>query len=177
MAIGNRLRGKRPPEVVLQVDHLVPVSGGGSDESSNLITSCFECNSGKSDRLLDDRIVIDVQVRNLELENEKLEQLRALNEQNIELRQHSDRIFTLISDIWIGYENPEYLHVREVSGTLRNVIYRYINLLPFDQLVEASELTNQRLMGKSRYDRMRYFSAICRNKVKGIVPPRYGDLT
>jgi hypothetical protein len=44
--------GKRPPEVELQVDHVVPRSKGGSNELSNLRTACSFCNYGKSDRLL-----------------------------------------------------------------------------------------------------------------------------
>jgi hypothetical protein len=33
--------------VVLHVDHQVPVASGGSNEESNLVTSCWECNIGK----------------------------------------------------------------------------------------------------------------------------------
>jgi len=40
--------GKRSPEVVLEVDHIVPVSEGGGDTVVNLLTSCWACNSGKS---------------------------------------------------------------------------------------------------------------------------------
>lgn len=36
----------------LQVDHVHPKSKGGLDELDNLVTSCFECNIGKSDRIL-----------------------------------------------------------------------------------------------------------------------------
>lgn len=39
--------GKTPPDVMLNVDHIVPVSKGGTDDPENLRTSCFECNSGK----------------------------------------------------------------------------------------------------------------------------------
>ena len=40
--------GEKPPEVTLEVDHLIPVSKGGTDDQKNLITSCIECNRGKS---------------------------------------------------------------------------------------------------------------------------------
>lgn len=33
----------------LEIDHIVPYSKGGSNDKDNLITSCFECNRGKSD--------------------------------------------------------------------------------------------------------------------------------
>ena len=42
--------GKSAPEVVLNVDHIEPVSKGGSNDISNLITSCFECNNGKGNK-------------------------------------------------------------------------------------------------------------------------------
>lgn len=46
--------GKRPPEVVLEVDHIHPVSKGGDDELINLITSCFDCNRGKRAKVISD---------------------------------------------------------------------------------------------------------------------------
>jgi 5-methylcytosine-specific restriction endonuclease McrA len=33
--------------VVLEVDHVVPRAEGGSDDTMNLVTSCFDCNRGK----------------------------------------------------------------------------------------------------------------------------------
>lgn len=37
-------------EARLDVDHVKPVSQGGSDAIENLATACFDCNLGKSDR-------------------------------------------------------------------------------------------------------------------------------
>jgi hypothetical protein len=36
--------------IKLHVDHIVPVSCGGSDEESNLCSSCDDCNLGKGNR-------------------------------------------------------------------------------------------------------------------------------
>ncbi len=44
--------GRKPPEVVLEIDHIVPVSKGGKTEKLNLTTSCRDCNIGKSDTIL-----------------------------------------------------------------------------------------------------------------------------
>lgn len=44
--------GRKAPFVVLEIDHKIPKSKGGNWELKNLITSCFECNRGKSDTLL-----------------------------------------------------------------------------------------------------------------------------
>jgi hypothetical protein len=39
--------GRTGQNIELQIDHLIPVSGGGSNELENLVTSCQECNQGK----------------------------------------------------------------------------------------------------------------------------------
>ena len=43
--------GARAPDVELEVDHIVPVSRGGSDEPSNLKTLCKGCNIGKGNKV------------------------------------------------------------------------------------------------------------------------------
>lgn len=40
--------GAKAPNVELHVDHIVPVSKGGTNDLSNLVTACAECNLGKS---------------------------------------------------------------------------------------------------------------------------------
>lgn len=37
---------------VLEVDHTIPISKGGSNDLSNLRTLCSDCNRGKSDRIV-----------------------------------------------------------------------------------------------------------------------------
>lgn len=39
--------GRRPPEVALEVDHVLARSRGGTDDATNLVTACRECNNGK----------------------------------------------------------------------------------------------------------------------------------
>ncbi|KKN44964.1 hypothetical protein LCGC14_0687850 [marine sediment metagenome] len=43
--------GARAPDVELEVDHIVPVSKGGTDELSNLRTLCKDCNIGKGNKV------------------------------------------------------------------------------------------------------------------------------
>lgn len=47
-----RYCGRKAPLVRLQVDHVIPWSAGGSDDLSNLVTACVECNIGKSAKLI-----------------------------------------------------------------------------------------------------------------------------
>jgi len=46
--------GRRPPDVILELDHIHPVSKGGDNDEMNLVTSCFDCNRGKRDKVLQD---------------------------------------------------------------------------------------------------------------------------
>lgn len=74
MAVSKRLRyeilrrdnhtcrycGASAPDVPLRVDHVTPVALGGTDEPSNLVTSCEPCNSGKSSSSPDAKHVAEV---------------------------------------------------------------------------------------------------------------------
>jgi 5-methylcytosine-specific restriction endonuclease McrA len=42
--------GAKPPEAVLQIDHVYPVALGGDDRIDNLLTACRDCNIGKGAR-------------------------------------------------------------------------------------------------------------------------------
>lgn len=48
--------GRKPPDVMLELDHVKPVAEGGGNGVANLLTACFECNSGKGRVPLEDRI-------------------------------------------------------------------------------------------------------------------------
>lgn len=41
--------GGRPGNDLLEIDHLLPHSAGGSDDEENLATTCARCNRGKGD--------------------------------------------------------------------------------------------------------------------------------
>lgn len=47
-----RYCGKKAPDVVLEVDHIIPVSKGGTNAKTNLITSCRKCNQGKGYKII-----------------------------------------------------------------------------------------------------------------------------
>ncbi|ASN72008.1 putative HNH endonuclease [uncultured Caudovirales phage] len=79
MAVSKRLRyeilrrdnhacrycGGTAPDVKLTVDHVVPTTLGGSDQPSNLVAACADCNSGKSATPPDAAIVADVDAKAL----------------------------------------------------------------------------------------------------------------
>ena len=91
--------GAKPPDVVLHVDHIVPVADGGGNEMDNLVTACQECNLGKGARLLDDDAVAHaVRARKEEYEERK-EQLLEMYEWNLELIRLADEEIDALNDV------------------------------------------------------------------------------
>ncbi len=72
--------GKSSPDVILEVDHINPVAEGGTNDLTNLITSCRDCNRGKGARKLDDDSAVNKQRRQLELLQERREQIEMMQE-------------------------------------------------------------------------------------------------
>ncbi|MBQ8327578.1 MAG: HNH endonuclease [Lachnospiraceae bacterium] len=40
------------PNLLLEIDHIIPVSKGGKTEENNLQTLCWKCNRSKSDKII-----------------------------------------------------------------------------------------------------------------------------
>lgn len=70
--------GGQAPDVVLHVDHINPVAGGGENDIFNLITSCEACNLGKGARPLSDQSAIAKQKAQLDALSERRDQLEML---------------------------------------------------------------------------------------------------
>lgn len=95
--------GQMAPEVILEVDHIIPVAEGGDDEIFNLITSCRDCNRGKGRVQLDDNTTINKQKQMLKDSNEIREQVEMMVKWREELRKvdemQVEEICNLISNI------------------------------------------------------------------------------
>ena len=55
-----RYCGQSAPDVKLTVDHVVPTSLGGTDDPTNLVACCSDCNAGKTSTSPDEHIVAQV---------------------------------------------------------------------------------------------------------------------
>lgn len=148
--------------VVLQVDHVVPVAEGGTDDMMNLVTSCWECNSGKRDVPLDEIITgEDPHDRAIML----LERERQLREYNDILARSYHRRRTqaeLLESYWReDLEGPPLreAHFTWMVNVLENVPYVYIQ--------QAMDIAAAN--GKMRD--LRYVMAVMRNwKAEGKWP-------
>lgn len=90
--------GKGAPDVVLNVDHINPVSKGGDNDILNLVTSCESCNWGKSDRLISDNTTIEMQRKMLEELDERRKQLQMMLDWREELKGFNNEVNQSIAE-------------------------------------------------------------------------------
>lgn len=92
--------GHKAPDVVLEVDHITPVAGGGDNDILNLVTSCRSCNSGKSDRMLSDSAAIEKRRSQLEDLEERRKQLEMLHSWHMSLIDLDDQAIDMAQSLW-----------------------------------------------------------------------------
>ena len=157
--------GKTPPNIILEVDHINPISKGGSDDINNLLTSCFECNRGKNNIPLD-RIPQTLQ-NNLEVLKEKELQLK---EYNKVLEKIEKRIQREMIEIRIIYANffPKW---RLSENFLNTSLKRFFQYLSKREIKDAMSYACSKIQDKDKS--INYFCGICWNKIKAKIDPNY----
>lgn len=104
--------GRRPPNAVLEIDHIVPLAEGGTNDDTNLITSCEDCNAGKGKKVLvGPGPKPDVEVDYLAAQQElaELERYNRLKAQRDRVREE---VIANLQETWVtsleglGVENP-----------------------------------------------------------------------
>lgn len=98
--------GRKSPEVVLEVDHIVPRAGGGTDDIINLRTSCWECNSGKSDKPLNEIVTGEDPHDRAVLLLERERQLKEYNEVLAAVRCRIDADLEELETYWESEARP-----------------------------------------------------------------------
>lgn len=93
--------GRKAPDVLLEVDHIQPVSKGGTNDLLNLITACADCNEGKSDRVLSDSTVLDRQRRQLKELQDRREQIELMFRWQKGLLELDDQVARELTDFWL----------------------------------------------------------------------------
>lgn len=92
--------GQKSPDVLLEIDHIEPVSKGGTNDILNLLTSCKACNSGKSDRRLSDASVVEKQRRQLEELQDRKEQIEMMFQWQKGLLDLDDSVTDQLASYW-----------------------------------------------------------------------------
>ena len=162
--------GRKTPEVILELEHVIPLSKGGTDEFDNLTTSCFECNRGKGKSLLDtvlkDRDIHEETI----LLAEREFQLAEYNHLKKKIRERENKEITELIEYFgskihgepYSYakdEFPSYL-VRQCLKTMS-----YIDI--FELIDIAVDITSRDSKGDYHtVAAAKYLTAILRNKLR-----------
>jgi len=152
--------GRKPPEVLLTVDHLIAVSKGGGNDPINLATACQDCNGGKSNRPLTQLPPASATTR--QEQQERLDQLRALSELSIAKHEHEQEMIEILSDHWMRVEgdDPEEFRVsKKIEASLRMFLKR----LPVDEILDAIDIAHAR---HPECINQKYFCGVCWKKIR-----------
>ena len=151
-----RYCGATPMGTRLEVDHIEPVSKGGTNDPSNLVTACFECNRGKSDRKLSDRRLPATSPQLLE---EHQEQIAAYSKQAARLHEAKQQATQNLINLWFQIVCPDQ---ESFDGGLRRVLGSFSKKYPMDLLIDAMYAT-QSCRSNNDVSRLRYFCGCVRN--------------
>lgn len=150
--------GQLPPKVVLEIDHVHPVSKGGDNSIDNLLTACFECNRGKSDGLITSAPLSVAE--KTELLMEKQEQIKAYEKLIKSIKRKTKKNVDLVERAFqVAFED------RGFTETFKNSVERFLNDLTVDELESAMLSACSRCNDPTQA--IKYFCGICWNKIKG----------
>lgn len=157
--------GDCPPNIVLEIDHIIPKSKGGSDIIDNLVTSCFNCNRGKGNRSLS--VSPETLKRKLKLLNEQTKQLKAYNNYLYQQERQSQRIINKLNLVFGQY----FPNLSMSDNFTNNTVKRFIKHLPTAKLTEAltmacSKFQTVENIKESANNALQYFCGICWNWIK-----------
>lgn len=98
--------GSKAPDIIIHIDHITPVSKGGTNDLLNLITSCADCNLGKSDRTLADTTIIDRKRTQMEELQERREQIEMMMEWQRGLVKLDQYLVEQVAEFWAELIEP-----------------------------------------------------------------------
>lgn len=151
--------GRKSPHVVLEVDHIVPVCEGGSDDPINLLTACWECNRGKAGVPLPDVMTAeDPHDRAIAL-LERERQLREYNEVLAYIQHRIDGDLFSVQMYWEEGESPTGRLPAKLDGGEIKSLYNALATKPAEAIKYAMWLAIQ----ADRIDNLAYVHACLRN--------------
>jgi hypothetical protein len=151
--------GKRPPQTTLEVDHIDPVANGGDNSINNLVTSCFDCNRGKSDRLLTavPESLSNKAKRIKECEEQLSEYRKIINAQNERIE----------SDCWSVIHALFGEDTNSIRTDWFSSVKKFVSNIDLIEAIEAAEIASSKKRFSSDKTIFHYFCGICWNKIKG----------
>lgn len=157
--------GETPPAAVLQVDHFKPVAEGGTDDLENLVTACFECNSGKSSTVVEGVSPARKRAPSKAEMEEALEQMRAYADFQREKVEIEDQLLSDFSEAWCkafdGCVKDGYFTC-DTYFPYQSMVKKYLRSMGLPKLVDALDITRSRMGVSKGPGCARYFSGILR---------------
>lgn len=151
--------GKTPPNTILEIDHIDPRSKGGSNESNNLLTSCFDCNRGKRNIPLTK--IPNSLSQNLEIIKERETQLRQYNNFLSRIKARENKQIDEISEMYC----VRYKKWRLSDSFKQSSLRMFLRKLPFEIVKEAMQMSCGRISDSDHA--IKYFCGICWRSIKG----------
>lgn len=161
----------------LEVDHIVPRAGGGSDELDNLTTSCWDCNHGKGARPLS-RTAPAVSDDAIARTRARVERQREYQQLLAEEREQFETARAVVLRAWAEawdaeVENGYYVLPDHgywpTDASLKAILTR----LPADAAARLVLVTRRRFE-RPGVDACRYFYGCCWNEIKSPRPADEG---
>lgn len=158
--------GDSAPQVVLNVDHIKPVAKGGTNRITNLVTSCFACNSGKGDRELSDQTVVVKQKAQLD----SLQERRAQLEMMMKWHEGVDDIKKDETKMCVDYFNNQIseLAVGRLANGGEKFIASVVKKYPFDDVLKAISIGVEQYIQPASTDDYEDAISNCLKKLNGI---------
>lgn len=158
--------GRNPPTVVLHCDHIVPQSEFGSDDMLNLITSCMDCNLGKSNVSLGQ--VTKPIAEQMREAAERKQQVTAYNQFLLSMREDEDAEIEELGLYWHNLYVSEIDANKYLFGEARVPSIRaFLKSLPQAVVMEAMDISAKVPASLNRDEsRWKYFCKVCWNKVR-----------
>lgn len=156
--------GKRPPDVMLEVDHIHPRAEGGTDDPANLTTSCLACNRGKGATPLGTLVPAIDEEALLEGMQEALERATALKQALNVSRAKADAEAEAVAMVRAWYLDVIGGDFYVEDRTIR----RFLRHLPLDEIRAAIDTTAAAASWKrlSKAAQWKYFCGVCWTKIR-----------
>lgn len=155
--------GRRPPEITLEVDHIIPLAEGGTDDPENLTTSCWDCNRGKGAVPLDREpaTLPDLSERT-ELVREREAQLRAYHEaKQAEAARRTEQL-AVVLDHWFTVWQEEELARCHIPW--ESTLTKYVDLIGPHEVMHAMDITAGRFNHVTT-NAVRYFVGVLKGRL------------
>ena len=155
--------GASAPDSILEIDHIKPVSKGGTNDILNLVTACRSCNRGKTNRELSDNSAVKVQKQQLDDIQERREQLKMMLEWREELDSELLEECVYIQNLM--FEGTDRVFTDAGIHTAK----RLLRMFGFNEVCVACEIARNHYF-RGRYKDLGYawekVGGICYNRKK-----------